>query len=228
MIGLIPAAGHATRINGLPKFLLPLPGDTYLLDVLRRRMAAHTSSLIIGVNSRNAHLIDRYAQHYAYIHECNTATMSETLLSMRSFCGNRDILFGMPDSYWFDDIAYPRLAHDINDGAMVSVALFEARPEQRAHIGMCDVRFEDDELFVTQVVDKPGETKLHLAWGAMAWCAGFWQYVKPGDPHVGYGVQRALDAGVKVRGYLAYGGYYDCGTPDGYFDLVETLRERAL
>jgi len=222
MIGLIPAAGHATRINSLPKFLLPVPGDTYLLDILRRRMAtAGASPLMIGVNTRNVDLIERYAAHYAYIHECNTATMSETVLQLGQFTGHQAVLFGMPDSYWTDEQVYQRLAADILDGALVSVALFETTPEQRGDLGMCDVAFDHDEvLHVTQVADKPEATNLHLAWGAMAWSVGFWQYIRANDPHVGYALARAVQAGRQARAYLATGPYVDCGTPDGYFSLI--------
>lgn len=229
MIGIIPAAGHATRINGLPKFLLPLPRDTFLLDVLRRRMVqAGASPLLIGVNTPNVDLLDHYAAHYAYVHECNTATMSETVIQLGQFTGKQPVLFGMPDSYWFDAQVYQRLAACIDDGALVSVALFETRPEQRHGLGMCAVQFdEDDNLLVTRIEDKPQHTRLHLAWGALAWRAGFWQFIRPNDPHVGFAVQRALDDGRRVHGYLAYGDYYDCGTPNGYFDLIAALRERV-
>jgi hypothetical protein len=109
------------------------------------------------------------------------------------------------------------------------VALFETRPEQRSSLGMCEVAFdaEDEQLHVIHVDDKPDNTHLHLAWGCLAWQPGFWQYIHANDPHVGYALARAVAAGVKVRAYLAYGAYWDCGTSAEYFTLIRGTYEPA-
>lgn len=225
MIGIIPTAGYATRIQGLPKFLLPVPGG-YLLDKLGRRMRIMgASKILIGANQANFGLVERYAPVGASTYMVNTQTMSETVLALKRYAHTADVLFGMPDSYWLDEDVYPRLIADLNSGAMVSAALFETRPEQRTKLGMCAVQFVDDELHIRRVIDKPADTDLRLAWGAMAWRCDFWEFIKPDDPHVGYALQRAIDAKTVVRGSLMLGGYWDCGTADEYFNCIRHTTE---
>lgn len=228
MIGIIPAAGHATRINGIAKYLLPTPSDT-LIGVLRRRMTdAGADRVLIGVG---AHSCDALGLPNALLYTVNSATMSETVLAARPFVGNDNVLFGMPDSHWDADDVFQRLAQNLDDGALVIAALFETKPSQRHKLGMCAVGFDsDDNLKVTRVVDKPqAETiawsTLHLAWGAMAWRADFWRYIRAADPHVGYALQRAVESRGDVRAQLMRGHYFDCGTPDEYFACIRHLTE---
>jgi len=222
MISIIPAAGQATRLHGLPKFLLPTPNGSFLLETLHNRMrAAGSDRTLIGANPDNAELLRQYKPDGATVYTVHSATMSETVLAARKYINDADVLFGMPDSFWTDDSVYQRLAADLAAGAMVSVALFWTWPNQHRSLGMCDVGFnDDDELAIIQVIDKPETTNLHYAWGAMAWRPDFWQFIDPADPHVGYALQRAIEARANVRGYLAIGLYWDCGTPEGYFACI--------
>lgn len=222
MIGIIPAAGHATRINGIPKYLLPVP-DGLLIDVLHRRMReADADQVLVGVGP---HSSESLRTENRLLYTVNTQTMSETVLAARQHFDDPDesVLFGMPDSYWLDDNVYQRLTKDIDHGALVSVALFETRPGQENKLGMCDVSFDNDVLRITQIADKPKQTTLHWAWGAMAWCAGFWKYIQPSDPHVGYALQRAVEAHDNVHAQLIYGPYFDCGTAAEYFTCIRQI-----
>lgn len=225
MIGILPAAGKAERFGGLPKFLLPVPDGT-LLSTHHHRMVvtgAHTS--LIGASRFNAAFIYRdYLPHTAVY--LGGDTMSETVLNARPFTQDDDILFGMPDTYFSDDQVYKRLAADIHVGALVSLAVFNVDSEQARTLGMCHIEFEsDDTLYVRRIEDKPQVTALRYAWGAMAWKAGFWKYIQPADPHVGYAVQRAIDDGVPVRAYLATGFYHDCANFQQYARLCSLFVE---
>lgn len=227
MIGIIPAAGCATRINGIPKYLLPIPGGI-LIDVLHSRMrAADADQVLVGVGP---HSSESLRTENRLLYTVNTQTMSETVLAARQHFDDPDesVLFGMPDSYWLDEHVYQRLASDIDNGALVSAALFETSPAQRHKLGMCDVAFDGDDLRITHVVDKPQDTTLHLAWGAMAWRAGFWKYIQPSDPHVGYALHRATEAHQNVRAVLVYGPYFDCGTPEEYFACIRKLTQEKV
>jgi len=80
---------------------------------------------------------------------------------------------------------------------------------------------------ITEIIDKPINSDLDYGWGAMVWTPEFWQYIKPEDPHVGFALQRAIEAGELVRAHNFPGKYYDCGTPDEYYEcIIETQGER--
>lgn len=226
MIGILPAAGNASRMNGLPKFLLPIPGG-YLLEWHIARMAAAGCDRVnIGAAPHNHELTNRSirglskAQTWiAYAHD----TMSQTVLSGYSN-PLEPVLFGMPDTYFDDHQAYNKLAAAIDDGADVAVGLFIALQSQRSKLGMCDFDYSSQQI--TAVEDKPDFTNLSWAWGVLAWKPTFWKCIYAVDPHVGFALPRAIEAGMDVRAVRMDGLYFDCGTPDEYFECIQHLRSR--
>jgi hypothetical protein len=221
MIGLLPAAGNATRINGLPKFLLPVPGGFLLDRHVASQYAAGATQVYVGANPQTAPLLCKYAPDASVYLARHYATMSETVLSAYDDInadGYPFVLFGMPDSY-VPDTTYTRLTRALHDGAQVAVAVFPARSGQHRRGGMCRL----DGARITEVVDKPQETGLTWIWGALAWKRPFWACIAPEDPHVGYALPRAIADGLIVHAVTFDDPYFDCGTVDEYFNLVRHL-----
>lgn len=226
MIGILPAAGHATRMMGLPKMLLPIPPNDTLIDRMRRQMERTIPRrIVIGSNGVTRALLESLEQHpVTTVYNAYTATMSETVLLAQRFAEAQErVLFGMPDTYIEDAGVWDKLNAALNDGADVAVGLFQTTPEMRHKRGMCRV---DENAAVVEVVDKPHEADLFWAWGALAWKPVFWGCINPMHPHVGYAVQRAIDERLDVRGvpicYTAR-GFWDAGTPDEYFEMIRYL-----
>jgi glucose-1-phosphate thymidylyltransferase len=220
-IGLIPCAGTATRIRALPKYLLPIPYG-FLLSRLETLMEEHVNYGLVMTNNSNFELIANYAASSVYVAD-NYGTMTQTVLSSQAHMQpDENVLFGMPDTYIEDDQCYPKLAAALEDGAQVAAALFYARPEQHKKVGMCAVALNQ----VVDVIDKPQETGLTWLWGALAWQPVFWEHMRPDDPHIGYALPRAIAAGLDVRAVKMVGGYWDCGTYEGYSELVVHLHGR--
>lgn len=74
------------------------------------------------------------------------------------------------------------------------------------------------------VIDKPPVCAYPWIWGVLAWKPAFWPLIDVEDPHVGYALPRAIRAGLDVRGVVLNGTYWDCGTPDDYFDCIAAHR----
>ena len=230
MIGIIPIGGSAERMNGLPKFLLPV-GDSFLLDILIHRMAGVFQSegglngIAIGVRDSNRVYVEpNISRFLSDIYPANTDTMSETVLEAMSGRLDRPdmILFGMPDTYWTDENVYETLLDNLY-GAIANVAVWVTPPHHRSKRGMCHTHHNH----LLEVIDKPPVTDLTWGWGAMIWTPEFWKYIKPEDLHVGFALQRALDAGEEIRAEHFPGKYYDCGTPDEYYEcIIATQGER--
>lgn len=230
MIGLLPAAGQATRMNGLPKYLLPVPGGDLLTIHCNRMWAIECEEIFIGANDHNFLALCSSHGEYPIVYRADVFdTMSATVLSLRYdyfYTGFEDYacLFGLPDTYFEDTRVYHKLTDALNAGAQVAVGLFRAQPGQHAKAGMCRV----DGKRIVEVVDKPAETDLEWLWGVLAWQPTFWDYIKPEDPHVGYAIPRAIAAGLDVRAVFMDGRYWDCGTPEDYFACIrEITREPA-
>ena len=171
------------------------------------------------------HLLCQFTDHPLKF--ANTETMNQTVLSVQMLCEDHDILFGMPDTYWESDRVFPNLLNCLDDGADLAVALFDTRPEQRESLGMVRNLPEPGEEFDTfpWVVDKPDHSTLHWAWGALAWKPVFWDYILPDHPHVGYGINPALVAGLDVQFVQNTGAYWDCGTFEEYSNLCAQFQE---
>lgn len=224
MIGIIPAAGKAERMNGLPKMMLPTPQGV-LIDILCQRMAemGNPPILYIGTNGLPYQMLEPTRRSWERLYHAETQTMSETVLLAPRHPGDW-IVFGMPDSYFDDSAAFIRLALELKDGADVAVGVFATRPGQHRKLGMVEIAGCE----VLHVVDKPAETDLTWAWGVLAWKPKFWQYIQASDPHVGYALPRALAAELDVRAVRMEGGYWDCGTPNEYFDLIRHLTGESV
>lgn len=223
MIGILPAAGTASRMHGLPKYLLPIPDDEYLLNRHIGMMRREGASIHIGTNPRNDYWLRDFIGGNVYLAR-SYATMTQTVMSVMEHQedANANVLFGMPDTYIEDNECYTKLADALTD-CDVAVAVFETRPEQRGKLGMCQLKAG----YIVGIQDKPLNTSLIYAWGAIAWKPTFWDYLQPEMLHVGYGLQCALDD-LNVRAVMMDGGYWDCGTPTEYFDLITHLhRERV-
>lgn len=223
MIGIIPAAGKAERMLGLPKMLLPVPPQTTLIARMRDSiMALKPRKICIGSNGVNMALLEPFDRMQIRLYYAYTATMSETVLEAQRFTQSGErVLFGMPDTYVEDAAAFEKLSDALDGGADVAVGLFVTPDAWRHKRGMC--RVEGDR--VVEVIDKPQDTDLFWAWGVLAWRPVFWQSIDASDTTVGYALSRAIHAGLNVRAVTMDGYFYDCGTHDEYFRLIQKVTE---
>lgn len=224
--GILPCAGLSTRLDGLPKFLLPIAEGHLLGTHIARMRGAGVNNIWIGASKQTAPFIKPYIDDDVTLKpSLNTATMCETVLAARAYAGDDNVLLGMPDTYWSTNEVYERLAHRMREFDWpIVVACWRIRDDQRGKLGQCDVRSE----YLRWVVDKDASCPYPLAWGAIGWQPLFWDYIQPEMPHLGYALQAAIDNGVKVRAVEVDGEYHDCGTRPEYFRLCSTFVREAV
>lgn len=220
-VGLIPAAGQATRLHGLPKFLLPT-AEGHLLGRIEKQMRGAGVGMRVVIGSEETMpLIDQYAEKSSLRAMVACRNMNEALLKCQNFTSGKCVIMAMPDTYIADPAVMAAVMDLIEQGADVALGVFYARPEQRHKRGM--VEWERRTGRVLDVVDKPQATELDEAWGVMAWSPVFWEYLGADMPHCGYGIIPALEDGLDVAAVHIPGGYWDCGTFDEYADLCRYL-----
>lgn len=218
MIGIIPAGGKATRMNGLPKFLLPTPEGT-LFDVMCKRMeSAGVSRVWVASSDETAGALFPYCNESRRLYRTNVPTMSEAVMNARTLIPPDFVVgFGMPDTYFDDASAFSKLDDAVLEGqADIAVGVFKVRPQQHRKLGMCRI----EGRRIVEVVDKPQQTDLEYAWGVLAWDYRLWSRMRPDDPHIGYALPRAIEERLDVRAVFMDGEYFDCGTPDEYFECI--------
>jgi dTDP-glucose pyrophosphorylase len=227
MIGIIPAGGKATRIHGIPKYLLPTPRGT-LIDVLIRRMQlAAPREIVVMTKGFNATLLKHVDLTDVTICDHDDKSMAHAVMLAGEYAQRDEIaLFGMPDTYFEDGQAFRKIASVFEHNFKIDViaGVFRARPEQRHKLGMCRI---EAWRHIVEVVDKPEKTDLEYAWGILAWRSAFWSCMRQDDPHVGYALPRAITRGLDVRAMIFQGNYYDCGTPAEYFECVKSFEAVA-
>lgn len=216
MIGILPAAGSATRIHGLPKFMLPIP-DGVLITRMSNLLQRQSDVIIVG--ARYPSLDFGFNASIPMFDVGRTRTMTETVLRCRAQyedVDTHDILFAMPDTFVEDEDAFSKLANALDAGADLAVGIFSTRPGQERKLGM--VSAIGDKIL--EVLDKPTHSSWNWAWGVLAWKPVFWGCLDASMPHVGYGIPVAMERGLNVKAVRMRGQFFDCGTPEEYFDLI--------
>lgn len=226
IVGLIPAAGRGTRSNlSFPKFLLPVPGNGYapsvaLLRWMEAQMQMVTQDVFVGARIEHINEVDRVIRTAKILPQNAPRTMSETIWGMKQRCGDAHVIMGMADTYWESLDTFTMLAYALKD-ADAALAVWQVPEKSRSKLGM--VGFNAD-CNLTGMIDKPPYTSLEWAWGACGWTEKFWKFIQTGDEHIGFAFQRALQTDTKIKVVKISGGFWNCNTPEDYFDLIRSMK----
>jgi glucose-1-phosphate thymidylyltransferase len=247
VIGLIPAAGYATRLGPLPcsKEILPIgTRDTpdgpqpkavshYLLE--KMRLAGITEAIIvlregkwdIPAHYKDGAIVD---MRLAYLVVPPTAGPPYTLDYAYPFVRDAIVALGFPDILFEPNNAYVKLLeHRDRTNADVVLGLFPAdRPETM------DVVAVEGDGRVEQVLVKPAHTTLRQTWGIAVWTPAFTDFLHDylqgrattlatPEMHVGHIIQSAIDTGMKVQALeVSQVPFTDVGIPENLAS-VQTL-----
>lgn len=192
VVGLLPAAGQATRIAPLPcsKELYPIgfrpvEGEEstrpkvvchYLLE--KMRLAGITKSYIVLREGkwdipnylRDGSMLD---MHLAYLIMDLPFGVPYTLDQAYPFVRDAVVVFGFPDIIFKPDDAFSRLlARQAASDTDIVLGLFPTDQPQK--VDMVDV---DDDGRVQQIVIKPRQTQLRYSWCVAVWTPVFTQFL---------------------------------------------------
>lgn len=218
MLGIIPCAGTASRMGGIPKFLLPSPSHVTLLEQnLYNLSQMGVERIIIAVSCKQvADLIQPYLSTFTctVVDVGRTNTMSETVKKVVDrFPASRYILM-MPDTFY--TLSDSTLDQFVKIKSPVSVILWCIRESQQGKLGQCNI----DEAHIIQHADKTPGCTFPYSWGIISWTQDMNSDIDPTHPHVGYLIQVALSTNRTVCYSKQEGAYYDCGTYEEYFQCI--------
>ena len=216
MNSILPAAGSATRMRGLPKFLLP---SNDLFETLIENHVKHLLKIseVVWIPTRPEFefLITAlgFPKNRVRTVPVVTENMTQTIQAILEIDPSDSFELIMPDTYFQGELPYsammsqPKIAH---------LACWPIRDQQRGKLGQ--VQLVDSG--VIDIEEKNPNCFYDLAWGALTFSRKLMDFASPTDPHVGYAVKRAIHLGERVFGTSIKGKYYDCGTPDEYFLMI--------
>jgi glucose-1-phosphate thymidylyltransferase len=247
-VGLIPAAGRASRIAPLPcsKEIFPVgfsrtdgpaaprPVCADLLAAMGRAGAGRACMVIRPEKTDIPARLgdgDRFGPRLAYLVTEPTRGAPETVDRAYPFVRDALVLFGFPDIRFQPGDAFVRLLERRKAArADAALGLFRAtRPEKMDMVAL------DDAGRVREIHVKPRRTDLVWTWILAVWTPDFSAFLhdsvrnRRGEAkaewHVGEVFRAAMTAGMAVAALtFEDGSYVDIGTPD---DLVRAVRNGA-
>jgi hypothetical protein len=215
---LIPASGSATRMRGLPKFLLPSGiDDLSLLEVHISNVINFASEILIGLNPIFFDIFMKAGLqlHGASVFPMETSTMTETVLNLAAKSNSQRYTVLMPDTAFSSGTSYQfaNMNHDLD------LSLWRIRLDQYGKLGQVSLTKAGK---VIDCIDKDLSCVYEHAWGALTFNHKFIDVLRPDFPHIGYGIVPALKANLDVFGTIVDGSYWDCGTPGEYIRYLKS------
>jgi len=218
---ILPAAGSASRMRGLPKFLLPCTNE-YLTLIER-----HINFLIDSVENIWIPTNPKYVSLLSSLFEENkkisifpvkSNTMSETIKVTLAKINKDNYTLVMPDTYFSNENTYEKIiSADTNH--LANLICWKTRPSQLGKLG--EVSFSNDGK-LEAIIDKPGKQVYQHSWGAVIFTSELNNFINSEDPHIGYAIESAVQYN-NINCIEVEGEYYDCGTPNEYIELIKKI-----
>jgi hypothetical protein len=220
--GILPAAGLASRMRVLPKFLLPHSADyETLIEKHIRQMSKVCEKIWIPTRPEQVPLLSSLgiSSEKVAILPMITNSMTETVLRTSEIAGGgagQKFLLTMPDTFFAGEQPFDFLFSAENK---MNLACWEIRPDQIGKLGQVDLC----ELPLGEVLDardKDPDCTYRHAWGAMSFERSALEFFRAEMPHPGYALPLMIGARVPIVAKVMEGTYYDCGTPMEYIRML--------
>lgn len=210
VIGVIPAAGYATRLQPLDcsKEMLPVAGRP-VIDYLVERMRAGGCAEIRIVTRPDKEDVIAYAREAgAKVVLGQPAHINESFAAGLAELADDDIaLLGFPDSLWEPLDGYLQLVRVVEAGNDVALGLFETP-------GLVGTDFLelDESGTITHIAIKPTRPPSDWMWGAAAARVRALRGIEQEEWPSGH-MNRLISEGKTPRGIRLSSEYLDIGTP---------------
>lgn len=224
-IGILPAAGQASRLRGLPKFLLPLPGvDGTLLEHHLRLMSHHVDRVLIPTRPEWKKVLEGFElPKNVLVSSMETDTLSQTIREALEREHFVHCLLGLPDTVFLEGNPYDALAaHSKSDDLVL--ACFDTQDSQRGNLGSVKLSAEGKVL---DHADKDLARDWGKHWGAMRFSQKIIGELPSQSPTVGVLISSCLAAKIPVAGFVHSSEYFDCGTVSEYARALVSLEQKT-
>lgn len=214
---ILPCAGSAERMGGIPKFLLPTGNQKEnLLKYWIESGLNFASKILIPTNSIFYPMVNAmYASENVKVLEVDTKSMPETISTILP---DGDCIVGMPDTYISNlNAMFERIKWSEPSEAVCNVGIWKIQDFQKGKVGQVAL---SDNNEIVDIIDKDPFCDLEFFWGALAWKESFSKFIQPEDKHLGISLKRAISSETRIKGCRMESKYFDCGTPQEYLKLL--------
>lgn len=237
MWGIIPAAGHGTRIQPLAfsKELLPVGGRSAdgtarpkaVSEFLVDRMAlAGTTKVCFVISPSKSDIVEYYGRNppgvdVAYVVQPRAQGLCDAIFRAATVVpADEPVVVGLPDTIWFPDDGLTGLSDD-----RLSFLLFPVDQPELFDAVVTDPRGRVEEIQV-----KSARARTNWVWGAFRMPGAvfhelhrFWQARPEPDEYVGTLVNAWLAEGGQATAVRGGEFYADVGTLEGYQKVMQLL-----
>lgn len=226
VIGILPASGLASRMRGLPKFLLPLPGDRgSILEYHIDLMAPHVDTIFVPTRTVWLPVLEGLELHdKVQLVEKNTDTLARTVRETLEGVEYDHALAGLPDTVFQEGNPYENLRNSVDD-AGVSLCLFPTRAAQRGALG--SVHLSEDGIVIDHA-DKNPDKDWGAHWGLMRFSKSVLELLSPESQTIGVLIDECLQREIPVTGFSHQSEYFDCGTVAEYARCLSSFTNETV
>lgn len=216
MIGIIPASGKASRLNGLPKFALPYneSGES-LISCHVNKMKKHCKNVIVSTTSQWKELLKSFDLDVEII-IIEPSTMNDAVLKIADQYKSDKYLIGMADTYYEGENPYDKLSLMLSQN-LITVACWKIDDELRGRVGQVKLY----SGCILDVKDKVNNCDYPHMWGALGLDREVLITLNKDNPHPG--IDLPLQLKDNFTDHFAFevdGKYFDVGTMAGYKNLI--------
>ena len=167
IVGVVPAAGRATRLQPIPgsKELLPVAGRPVIEHVLDRLERGGASEIRIVTRPEKSDVVE-YAKRRGLA--CVLATpptvAASLALGLEEFDAADIVLLGFPDTLWEPRDGFARLRETVEAGAEVALGIFSSEEPERSDVVVSASTGSRVESIHVKDPDPPGRR----IWGCLA------------------------------------------------------------
>jgi NDP-sugar pyrophosphorylase family protein len=210
VVGVVPAAGHASRLQPLvgSKEMVRVAGRPVIDHLVARMRAAGADEIRVVTRPDKGDLIAHLrAQGLATVLARPPTAAASTAAGLEGLGPDDAVLIGYPDTVWEPVDGFARMLDALRPPALAALGLFRTPDAARS-----DAVVVDDAGLVREIVVKSPSPPSDLIYG----CAAVRRHVLEGLAHAGeLGVHLApLCRAGRVRGVALLGDFLDIGTPD--------------
>lgn len=166
IIGLIPAAGYAERLQPLDcsKEVLEVAGKPLIAHVAERMRTGGASALRVVTRPEKLDVIAQAQSLEASVIRAHPATINESFAAgMTGLAPDDVVLLGFPDSLWEPPDGYRTLVEAVKGGEEIALGLFDA-----PGVAGSDYLVLDDAGRIVSIDIKPARPRSTLIWGCAA------------------------------------------------------------
>lgn len=220
VLGVIPLCGTASRMKGIPKYLLPCKVGSSLLDnAIEIFKENGIRNVIMGLSELNNIILRTYNPEVDRI-VLTTRTMAETVREIVSTYDethkNYKSVMIMPDTYFILKDEVKEMIALLNKYDIV-VIVWKIKDYQIGKVGQCKL----EEGNIVDVIDKDKNCTYPYFWGMIGWNSYMNHQIDSEWETIGNLIRKAIDLGIEVKTIVSESTYYDCGTFSEYFTMIK-------